>query len=165
MQNWYLVYTKPKNEEAVATKFLDSGFDALNPKIKERKHIRGRFQERVSSLFPCYIFVRFDIFKSYRLVKYTRGVRRVAGTENVPTVVTDEIIESIRARMIDGIIDIKPPEFAPGEEVNITGGRLNGFDAVFEEHLKDSERVMVLLKTMNARVVIDGALLKKANGL
>lgn len=165
MQNWYLVYTKPKNEEAVATRFLDSGFDVLNPKIKERKHIRGKFQERVSSLFPCYIFVRFDIFRSYRLVKYTRGIRRVVGTENVPTVVSEEIVESIRARMIDGIINVKPPEFAPGEEVNITGGRLDGFDAVFERSLKDSERVMVLLKTVNARVVIDGALLKKANGL
>lgn len=165
MQNWYLVYTKPKNEEAVATRFLESGFNVLNPKFKERRYIRGRTMERLSQLFPCYIFVRFDIFRSYRLVKYTRGVRRVVGTENVPTAVSGEIVQSIRERMVDGVITVKPPEFAQGEEVQIKGGHLQGLDALFERRLKGSERVMVLLKTMNARVVIDSALLSRANGL
>ncbi|MEE9542447.1 MAG: transcription termination/antitermination NusG family protein [Thermodesulfobacteriota bacterium] len=163
MQNWYLIYTKPKSEEMVATKFLDSGFEVLNPKIRERKHVRGRFQERTSSLFPSYIFVRLDIFKHYRLVKYTRGVRKIVGTENVPTVVPAQIVHAILARMADGFINITAPEFAEGEPVNIDGGHLDGFEAIFEEPVKNSERVIVLLKTINARVVIDGALLKRAN--
>ncbi len=164
MQNWYLIYTKPKSEEMVATKFSKSGFEVLNPKVKERKHIRGKFQERSSSLFPSYIFVKFDIFRSYCLVKYTRGVRKIVGTENMPTTVPAGIIQSIQERMVDGFIAIAPPEFAEGEDIHIKGGHLDGFEAVFEERIKNSERVIVLLKTMNARVVIDPALLKKANG-
>ena len=124
MLNWYLVYTKPKNEDIVSQKFIDAGFEVLNPKLKERKVYRRKLQDITSPLFPCYIFVKFDRSENYRLVKYTRGVRSIVGTAYEPSVVPDEIIESIAGRLKEGIVTIKPAKLKPGEEVVIKAGPL-----------------------------------------
>lgn len=160
MDNWYIIYTKPKNEDGVSKKFVDKGFDVLNPKYNERKCVRGKLQEVASHFFPCYIFVRFNLLKDYRLVKYTRGVKRVVGG-NTPAAVPDEIIGSIRDRMEDGLVSIRSRGFDEGEEVFIKGGPFEGLNAIFEKEISGSERVSILLKAINARVVVDSAFLER----
>ena len=162
MLNWFLIYTKPRCEESVSGKFVENGFEVLNPKIVERRFIRRKLQDVVSSLFPCYIFLRFDCQRDYRLVRYTRGVKSVVGPENIPSAVSEDIIAQIRERMADGAIRIQPSSFIPGEDVSIQAGPFEGLDAVFEKELKGSERVSILLKTLNARVVVDASVLKKS---
>ena len=159
--NWYLLYTKPRCENSVAQRLSDNGFEVLNPKFKERRYIRRKLQEVIAPLFSCYIFIKFDPFKHYHLVKYTRGLKRIVGTGNVPDVVPEEIISSLKNRMEEGIISIKPLKFEPGEEIFIKGGPLQGFYAIFEKELKGVERVSILLKAINARIVIDSVLLGK----
>jgi len=162
MLNWFLIYTKPRCEDSVSNKFVDSGFEVLNPKIEERRYIRRKLQDVVSPLFPCYIFVRFDNPKDGRLVKYTRGVRSIVGPENIPSIVPEEIIGQIKKRMEDGVIHIRPGSFVEGEDVSIQAGPFEGLEAVFEKQLKGSERVSILLKTVNARVVVDASILKRS---
>lgn len=162
MRNWYLIYTKPRNEDHLAGRFLDMGLEVLNPRIREKRHIRRKVREVESPLFPCYMFLKFDDTRDYRLVKYARGVRSVVGSGERPAVVPENIIESIRERMVEGVVTIKPGSFAPGDDVMIRGGGLEGFEAVFEREINGIERVSILLKSaIRARVVIDGALLTK----
>jgi len=162
MLNWFLIYTKPRCEESVSNKFVDSGFEVLNPKIEERRYIRRKLQDVVSPLFPCYIFVRFDNPQDCRLVKYTRGVRSIVGPENIPSIVPEEIIGQIKKRMEDGVIHIRPVSFVEGEDVSIQAGPFEGLEAVFEKQLKGSERVSILLKAVNARVVVDASILRRS---
>lgn len=161
MIKWFLIYTKPGCEDSVSSKFFENGFEVLNPKIEERRYIRRKLQDVVSPLFPCYIFVHFDPPKDYRLIKYTRGVKSIVGTENIPSVVPERVIDQIRARMDGGVVHIQPGSFAPGEEVSIKAGPFEGLEAVFEKELKGSERVSILLRTVNARVVVDASILKR----
>ncbi|MBI2413917.1 MAG: hypothetical protein HYV24_12005 [Deltaproteobacteria bacterium] len=160
-RKWYLVYTKPRNEDALEKKFLDAGLEVLNPKVKERKYVRRRVTEAVSPLFPCYVFVKFDVFRNYRFVKYARGVKKLVGFENCPTPVSDGIISSIEERTEGGFVAIRKDMFRAGDAVHIKAGPLSGFDAIFEREVKDTERVSILLKAVNARVVVDQALLSK----
>ncbi len=164
MLNWYLIHTKARSEDPVARRFLEKGMEVLNPRYRTRKLIRRRPREVSLSLFPGYVFLRFDDTRDYRMVKYTRGVRDVVGFGEGPSVVPEVIIESIRARMTgDGIVALEPCRFRPGDEVIIRGGNLEGFSAVFERELGGMERVSILLKSaLSARVVIDGALLTRA---
>jgi transcriptional antiterminator RfaH len=162
MLNWFLIYTKPRCEDSVSTRFTDNGFEVLNPKIEERRYIRRKLQDVVSSLFPCYIFVRFESPKDYRLVKYTRGVKNIVGSENTPFVVPQEIIDQINKRAEGGVIHIRPGSFVTGEDVSIKAGPFEGLEAIFEKELKGSERVSILLKAVNARVVVDASILKKS---
>jgi len=161
MIHWYLIYIKSKNEDALTKRFSDRGLEVLNPKLKERRFIRRKLQEVISPLFPCYIFVKFDLFKDHQLVKYTRGVKRLVGSKNMPAVVPDEVILSIKDRMTEGAITIKPGKFEPGEEVVVKCGPFQGFDAVFEKEIKATERVSILLKSINARLVIDSPMIAK----
>ena len=162
MIHWYLIYIKSKNEDVLTKRFSDRGLEVLNPKLKERRFIRRKLQEVISPLFPCYIFVKLDLLKDHQLVKYTRGVKRLVGSENMPTVVPDEVILSIKNRMTEGaIITIKPKKFEPGEEVVVKDGPFQGLDAVFEKEIKATERVSILLKSINARLVIDSPMIAK----
>lgn len=161
MVNWYLVYTKPKNEDIVSQKFVDAGFQVLNPKLKERKVYRRKLQDIISPLFPCYIFVRFDGSDDYRLVKYTRGVKSIIGTTGEPSIVPEEIINSILTRMADGVVLLEPKEFKPGDKVIIKAGPFEGFNAIFEREMKGTDRVGILLGSINARTTLDRALIDK----
>jgi len=161
MSDWYLIYTKPKNEDSVCCKFANCGFDVFNPKMKERKYIRRKIQQVISPLFPCYIFVKFDLLKDYRLVKYTRGVKRVVGTGDSPIRVPLEVVDSIRVRMEEGVVIIKALSFKPGEDVVIKEGPFQGFEAIFEKEMKGAERVSILLKAIDARVIVNGAAISR----
>lgn len=158
---WYLIYTKPRNEDLVSTLLREAGFEVLNPKLRERKYVRRKLQDVVSPLFPSYVFVRFNVPGDYRVVRYTRGVRRVVGTDSTPAVVPEHIMAALIERTKDGPVEIKPSELEPGEEVSIKGGPFEGLNAVFERRLHHSERVCILLKELNARVVIDRGFLAR----
>lgn len=161
MRNWHLIYTKPKNEDFVEQKLQLAGFEVLNTKLKQRRYLRRRLQDAVSPLFPCYLFARFDKLNDYRLIKYTRGIKKIVGGEGLPTVVPDEIINSILEREEQGVITVMPPSFEPGEEVLIKDGPFQDFEAVFQKEIKGVERVCILLKAINARLIVDGYTLTK----
>lgn len=162
MMNWYLVYTKPACEELLSIRFANAGFEVLNPKIKIRKYYRKKLQVITEPLFPCYIFVNFNLHNDYRLVKYTRGVRRVIGTGYFPSVVPQEIVSEIQKRINDGVSIIEPQPFESGDAVVITSGPLEGLGAIFDKRLNGGERVSVLLKSMNSRAIVDSAALAKS---
>lgn len=158
MSDWYLAYTKPKSEDNVAYRLTSAGFEVLNPKIMERKYYRRKITEVTSALFPCYIFVRFDKLKSYHLIRYTRGIKWVLRNENGPAEVPDRIVGSIAGRMNGGVIEVRP-QFTPGETVLVKGGPFEGFSAVFEREMSGIERVSILLKAVNVRLVIDRSMI------
>ena len=160
-RNWHLIYTKPKCEDVVSFKLQSRGYKVLNTKFKERRYQRGKLKEVTSPLFPSYIFVNYDSLIDHRFIKYTKGVRKVVGSENCPTIVPDEIISSIRSREDRGVIIIIPPKFQPGEEVLIKDGPFKDFEAIFQKELKGMERVCIMLKAIDARIVLDSCLLLK----
>lgn len=158
MSDWFLAYTKPKCEDSVSYKLETAGFEVLNPKIKERKYYRRKLSDIVSPLFPCYLFVKFDKLRDYHLIRYTRGLKWLLGNEAGPSEVPQQIIDSIAVRLEGGIITVRPA-FSPGDIVYMKGGAFEGIEAVFEREMNGIERVSILLKAINIRVVVDGRLL------
>lgn len=141
---WWVVYTKPKNEEIVSSQLKKIDLEVYNPKIKKKK---------VSPLFPCYIFVNVDSWKYYRIIKYTRGVRKILGCEGIPYVLPEEIINILKEREKDGYVEIQP-KLNRGDNVIIKYGPFKNFIGVFEEELSDRERVRILLSTVSSLHVV-----------
>jgi transcription elongation factor/antiterminator RfaH len=162
MMNWFLLYTKARCEDMVADRLSGDGFDVLNPKISERRYMRRRLTDTVSPLFPCYLFVRFDNSRDSRLIRYTRGVKRIVGVEHAPSVVPDGIIDDIAARLKGGPITARRRSFMRGDAVSIKGGPFEGFSAIFEAELRGQDRVLILLNAMNARAIVDPAMIERA---
>ena len=160
---WYAVYTKPKREDAVAGSLENAGIEVFNPRLKQKKYMQGAYRNKISPLFPCYVFVKFEPETTAHMIKYTRGVKRVVGGD-FPWPVSDEVIDLIRNQEEDGIIAIKPPDLKYGDSVAINDGPLSGLRGIFEKELSGQERVVLLLSSIEyqARVVVERAFLSKA---
>ena len=163
--SWYVVHTRPKQEDRTSTNLLTLGIETLNPKLHVNKfnEFSGKLTQIVKPLFPGYIFSRFRYNQNYHQVRYTRGVHSLVSFNNQPSTVADEIVELVRMQMGgDGFVKTLD-ELKPGDEVVITNGRFQNFYGVFERGMPDSDRVRILLNTVNfqAHVVVDRVVVKK----
>jgi len=159
---WYVLYTKPGNEDLVTHQLTGAGLNVLNPKISVRRYLKGIIAERVEPLFPNYIFAEFDIIRYYHLVKYTRGVKYILFRDNpveMPPVVIHEVESRMDAR---GLIKIDTVNFEPETRVAIKHGPFKDFYGIFEGTMNKKDRVRVLLEVLNARIEIDICLLERA---
>jgi transcriptional antiterminator RfaH len=94
----------------------------------------------------------------YRKVTYAHGVLRIVKFGTAPAVVEEEIIDSIRERVHNGIVF--PPPLASlesGQIIRINKGPFHGCEAIFEQELNGRQRVALLMKTVafQGRMVID----------
>lgn len=157
MVGWFLLNLKPKKEFLVERLFKEASFDVYLPRCREGESVRA--------FFPGYAFLRFDHPRHYKLVQYTRGVKKIVGNVAGPVPLPDAVIEEIRAREIGGFIEI--PDLgtapAPGDEIEVTEGPLKGLRGVFNRELSGHERVLVLLNYVSyqGRLQIEKARVRK----
>ncbi len=163
-KRWYVVNTKPRNEDRAAMNLLNGGIEVLAPKLKFRKYKEGKFVLVVEPMFPGYIFVRFHPIDEFRMVKYARGVKTIVhfGGQIVP--LQDEMIEFIRTRLENGVASIEKQKIDKGEKILIKDGPFKGFSGIFESELDGKERVAILLEGVNycAKMEIDRDLIDPA---
>lgn len=150
---WYVIYTKPKSEERVSEQLRRINLEVFNPKLR---------REKIVPLFPCYIFVKVNSLKYYRLLKYTRGVKRILGNGETPYIVPQEVIDIIKLKEKNGYVEVEP-RLKKGDSIILKGGPFKNFLGIFEEELSDKERVKILLGTISdIHIVIGKNLVEKA---
>lgn len=156
MRRWFVVRTKPKNEERARRNLENGGFEVLAPKIRYRRYKDGEMREVIEEMFPGYIFVKFSSPREYRIVKYTRGVKDVVrfGEKIIP--LEEKVIDYIRSKLKDGIAEIEREKLTTGDRVVIIDGPFKGITGIFEKELKPSERVSILLEGLKyyARIIV-----------
>lgn len=161
---WYAVQTKPQEELRATNNLNIWRVETFAPTWRQRQPNRssGNISYTLRPLFPGYIFARFDALKSLRKITYTRGVRRVVNFGNGPVPIHEEIIEFIRARVKDGIVEMDE-DFQAGDRVRIKEGPLAGLVGIFQRSAGSNERVSVLMTTIKyqSHVTIDRQLIEK----
>lgn len=154
---WYVIHTHPNQEKRANSNLVAWGIETFAPKLKKLCHrYPGKTIYAAKPLFPRYIFARFDASKLLHKVGFTRGVESVVGFGNAPARVDDEIIFLIRSRIgKDGFVHIEA-EVNPGDKVIIKDGPFKDFMAIFEQGVKDTDRVILLLMAVNyqCRVIV-----------
>lgn len=163
--NWYVVHTHPQQEERASLNLRYWGIETLTPKVRVNRHneFTNKPIRMAKPMFPSYIFGRFRYNAEYHRVRFTRGVHSVVTFTGTPTPVEDEIIDLIRSRIgMDGLVKTLE-ELKAGDEVMFKGGRFKDLRGVFDREMQDSERVRILLNTVNyqAHVVVDRAVVQK----
>ncbi|MGD9577615.1 MAG: transcription termination/antitermination protein NusG [Syntrophorhabdus sp.] len=164
MKRWYVVNTKPRNEDRAAMNLSNGGIEVLAPKLKLRKFKEGKFVHVVEPMFPGYIFVRFHPVDEFRMVKYARGVKTIVQFGGPIIPLQDEVIEFIRTKLENGVASVEKPKIGKGEKVLIKDGPFKGFSGIFEDELDGKERVAILLEGVNycAKMEIDRDLIDTA---
>ena len=153
-QRWYVVQSQP-NAEAKAVSHLNrQGFDTYLPRyLKRRRHAR-RVETVPASLFPRYLFVGIDLHaQRWRSIFSTIGVSRLVCQGELPTPISENIIDRLRAREDDnGFIQLdQRPKFRPGDKIRVLDGAFAEYLGLYEG-MKDSDRVAILLEMLGRKV-------------
>lgn len=157
MPSWFVISTKPKKEFHVEKMFLQGGIPVYNPKYREGGLVKP--------FFTGYEFVFFDYPGQFKLVKYTRGVKRIVGNDQGPIALDESFVAEIRSREVDGFIELQKYGVQPevGDEIEVAAGPFKGLRGVFKKDLTDQDRVLILLHCVSyqGRLVIEKDKLKK----
>ena len=151
--NWYLVRTKPQRERSVQNQLKNIAKEAFLPLLRARTRCCGRNITTVKPLFLCYLFAYFNLQERYFDVKYTVGVHSLISFGGEPGVVPVTIIDEIKRRGTDGIVELQPRKLDPGQKIRIVDGPFRDIEAIFDRYLSGSERVAILLDAIGASTI------------
>jgi transcription antitermination factor NusG len=154
---WFAIQSRAGAEAAAESNLRALPIETLLPLARRRVHHATRTPRMVvRPLFPGYLFGRFCGAASLQAVSYTRGVLRVVGGGGRPWPVDETIITDIRERIgPEGCVEIGQRAFRLGDSVRVTAGPLSGWVGLFDCELSDTQRVVILIETLqHGRVVI-----------
>ena len=162
---WYVIHTHSRQEERAASNLRVQKVEVFSPKFLKRQYneFTGNPSYLSRPLFPGYIFGRLNIEALLHKVRYTRGVHSLVSFNNRPMPVDDELITLMQARLTeDGFIKMDE-DLKPGDKVVIREGMFKIFTGVFEAARLDTDRVTILLNTINYsfRALVNKDLVKK----
>jgi transcriptional antiterminator RfaH len=152
MKHWYALYTKPRSERAVALLLRQHDIETYLPEMTTTT--AQKTQRRVP-FFPSYLFMHVDLqVENPTRWRWVPGVRRLVSYGERPVAVPDEIINLIGHKLAElGVGTAKPfHQLKPGDMVKITSSPFKDMLAIFEGPTTPSDRVYVLLTSLNKSV-------------
>ncbi|RFA26408.1 transcription/translation regulatory transformer protein RfaH [Alkalilimnicola ehrlichii] len=150
MKKWYLVLSKPRQDERAEVQLSNQGFEVFRPLIKVFRWSGGKRRTTVESMFPRYLFLCLDdVGQDWAPIRSTRGVQDLVRWGGVVPSVPEAVVERLQARMAtNGWIDFTArDDFRLNERLRITDGPFAGYEALFQAR-NGEERVVVLLNIM-----------------
>ncbi len=164
-ENWFAIHTKAAREELAAMNIARLGIDVFIPKRLGEKLVWGVSYPVLKPLFPRYVFARFRPDSHMHSIGYARGVRSVVSFGDLPLPVEERIIFEIQSRIsAEGYVRLDSTRFNKGDRVTVEEGPFRGLAGMFERELKNQDRVVLLLETIEfqARVLVEKHCLKEA---
>lgn len=152
LRHWFLVFTKPAGEAVAQENLQRQGYRVYYPRLLRPTFQRGKWIERIVSLFPRYLFIQVDtLAQSLSPVRSTQGVANIVRFGPETAVVPNAIVSDLlrRADPESGLHRLArlPETFKAGSPVNIIAGAFEGLNGIFEREVGE-ERVVVLLKLL-----------------
>lgn len=157
-QQWYALRSKPREEDAVWRQLRSENIEVFYPRIRVNP-VNPRSQ-KIKPYFPGYMFVCIDLEQTgvsrFQWMPHTLGLVSFGGE---PSHVPDNLIIEMRKRIVE-IAEAGGELFDglhSGDNVRISSGPFQGYEAIFDTRLPGSERVRVLLEllTNKRRVPIE----------
>ncbi len=156
MRAWYLIYTKPSQEDVALDNLERQGYETYLPKILGLRKKGGRSVKVPSAMFPRYLFINLDNQQDdWGPIRSTIGVQKLVRFGVEAARVPNTLIEHIRKRENeDGLVCLPDKEYKQGDKVRINSGPFEGYEAVFSEK-QSRDRVIVLLGIAEKHVAIN----------
>ena len=142
---WYVVQTKPRNEQRAQYHLEREGIETLNPLMEAYSSKKGRSLRTLNPLFPNYIFARFILERDYPKVRWARGVNKVLGRGREAMPVSDVVVKEIKNRINENCVVKRAYDLIPHDTVKIKDGPLRDLIGVFDRWMSKEGRIRVLL--------------------
>lgn len=160
---WYLVHTKPRQEEIALANLQRQGYDCYLPQMRIERIRRRKAEVATEPMFPRYLFIRLDSSdqgKSWSPIRSTLGVSQLVHFGARAAKVDDTLVDLLRQRE-----RALPTEamFHSGDSVVIADGPFAGIEAIYQT--VDAERRAFILLEFLAKPVsmhIDAGRLRRA---
>lgn len=148
-QQWYVVYTKPRQEAVAIDNLVRQGYTIYCPQTVQAKRRRRHWQKVIEPLFPRYLFMRLAAgLDDFAPIRSTLGVVGLLRFGTKPAVMPQPAIDAIQ-RQERAIISQAGvhPNWKSGDEVEIIDGPFASLKGVFQASCS-TERVLVLLNML-----------------
>lgn len=160
---WYLVHTKPRQEDVALANLERQGYECYLPQMRIERVRRRKAEIATEPMFPRYLFIRLDSSdqgKSWSPIRSTLGVSQLVHFGAQAAKVDDTLVDLLRQRE-----RALPTEamFHHGDSVVIADGPFAGIEAIYQT--ADAEcRAFILLEILAKPVSmhIDAGRLRKA---
>jgi transcriptional antiterminator RfaH len=148
MPFWAAAQLEPNRERLALHLLTQERFTVYAPRLRVRRTIRGRRENREVPLFPGYCFV--SIALQWHAARWCPGVARLVMDGLQPAKVPDAVIEEIRERERNGAVELPQRRLQYGDRVKILAGPFRGHLAMYA-CMSASERVTVLLQILGGQ--------------
>ena len=148
MRNWYLIKTKPRQENVAIKNLENQEYSTYCPTVK--------INNKYVVLFPGYIFIHLDKMKeNWSPIRSTKGVVNFVRFGLNFAQAPDTVIEFLKANeLINKEKFINLNKFKPGEKVQITDGVFKNCVAIFKS-FKSEERLILLMNLLGQQQTIN----------
>jgi len=160
---WYLVHTKPRQEDVALANLQRQGYECYLPQMRIERILRRKAEVATEPMFPRYLFIQLDSSdqgKSWSPIRSTLGVSQLVHFGARAAKVDDALVELLRQREQAMPLDAL---FRSGDSVVINDGPFAGIEAIYQT--ADAERRAFILLEILAKPVsmqIDAGRLRKA---
>lgn len=139
-QHWYVAYTLPKHEKAIAHRLGMEEISCYVPLYSETRKWRERKVKLELPLFPCYVFVRMPFGTRARLLS-TPGVIRLVATCGAAVVFPDEEMDALQSSL--KIWNARPyPFHNSGKRIRLKSGPFAGLEGTILR--RDGKRKLIV---------------------
>lgn len=153
---WYCIRSLQKNEHIAAGNLRQlEGVEVFSPQLRVQRPTRRGPVWFHEPLFPSYVFAKFLLAAKLDEVRYTAGVNYVVNFGGRWPTVSELEMEELRRNLGGGECCDRPPEFAPGDQVEVLNGPFLGLAAVVQRYMPGAQRVRVLLEFLGRSTAVD----------
>ena len=155
-RHWYLVHSKPREEEVAKTNLERQGYTVYLPRCKLFRRRMARRLAVIGPLFPRYLFIQLESgVDNWCPIRSTKGVAALVRFGKEPAVVPQALIEMLMACADPGGIHVLPDKvLQPGARVRIRAGVMEGYEAVLLAK-SARDRVLLLLDTLGKQIRVE----------
>ena len=151
---WYLIYTKPNQENRAKENLQNQHFTVFLPmlpyEVKKEVHLE--------KMFPRYLFVLLNSQSiDWNKINSTRGVSYIVTFNKKPAIVSNNIVSSLKKSCNeDGIFKQinRLNDYQKGDKVKISKGPLSGYEGVFLLK-KAKDRISILMQLANREIITE----------
>ena len=145
-KNWYLVFTKPRQEEVAKHQLERQGYITYLPRIEIRYRKSAAIRTRIEPFFPRYLFIELDKqFDDWSPIRSTIGVCGLVRFGTLPQSVPERLIADLKKNENNKKLQRITNKFwKKGDVIEIEQGPFAGYRCIFQES-KGIDRVSVLL--------------------
>ena len=153
---WFCLRSQRRSEHIAAANLKKSaGIEVVNPRIRFRRATARGPSWITESMFPSYLFARFDWKRSLDVVRHTFGVAGVVHFGCFWPIVPDEVINELRRAMGEEGVRLVEPAIRVGEEVEIASGAFEGFRGIVARVMPARDRVAILLEFLGRQTTVE----------